>query len=96
MLKSFLLLVLTITVIFFIVITYCAMIVAGQTDRQADTERKRTALEKQICPGCKTGKESYEVDRHSETCPYISSWHDGECSFYVPLENSSEQGGKEK
>lgn len=41
---------------------------------------------KQICPRCKTGKESYDLDSHSEACPYIGCWKKGKCPFYVPLE----------
>ncbi len=41
---------------------------------------------KQICPRCKTGKDSYELDKRSEACPYISCWKNGKCSFYEPLE----------
>lgn len=43
-------------------------------------------LEKQICPKCKVGKESYELDRHSETCPYIEYWKDGKCPFFRPID----------
>ena len=42
--------------------------------------------EKQICPRCKTGKDSYELDKRSEACPYISCWKNGKCAFYEPLE----------
>ena len=45
---------------------------------------------KQICPRCKTGKDSYELDKRSEACPYIGCWKNGKCSFYEPLENPSE------
>lgn len=43
---------------------------------------------KNLCPNCKTGKDSYELDRHSEVCPYISCYNckKKECRFYVPLE----------
>ena len=44
---------------------------------------------KQICSNCKTGKESYELDNYSETCPYIGCWENGKCHFYVPLDNPS-------
>jgi len=52
--------------------------------------------ENQICSSCKTGKESYELDKHSEACPYIGCWKDGKCSFYVPLEMPSQTGASIK
>ncbi len=45
--------------------------------------------EKQICPKCKVGKWSYDLDKHSVACPYIGCWKDGKCQFYVPLGKSS-------
>ena len=43
---------------------------------------------KQLCVSCKTGKESYELDSHSETCPYIYCYNviRNKCRFYKPLE----------
>ena len=41
--------------------------------------------EKQICSNCKTGKESYELDTHSENCPYMMCWSNGRCDYYKPL-----------
>ena len=40
---------------------------------------------KQICPKCKTGKESYELDQYSDICPYIDYWKSGKCPFYKPF-----------
>ena len=41
----------------------------------------RMIWKKQICPRCKTGKDSYELDKRSEACPYISCWKNGKCSI---------------
>ncbi len=49
-------------------------------------------LKKQICPRCKTGKESYELDRHSEVCPYIGCWKNGKCPYFQSVEKTSEKG----
>ena len=74
----------------------CAMIVAGRSDEQADMENNEGAddvfLKKQICPRCKTGKYTYDLDPKSETCPYIGCWRRNKCSFYKPLEKSSKTG----
>lgn len=64
------------------------MVVAGRSDEQVN----KMFFKKQICPKCKVGKESYELDRHSETCPYIGYWKDGKCQFFKPLDKPSKKG----
>ncbi len=81
------------TLAFIVVAMYCAMVVAGRSNDNGNNgyKNKRDSEifdEKQICCRCKTGKESYELDEHSESCPYIGCWNDGKCSFYIPLEYS--------
>ena len=83
--------------VFVTVSMYCALIVAGRSDENSDTggnseEDDGMFLKKQICPNCKTGKESYELDQHSESCPYIGCWKNDECRFYVPLDKTPEKG----
>ena len=46
---------------------------------------KENDTEKLLCPNCKTGKESYLLDRLSESCPYIECMQDGKCKFYIPF-----------
>lgn len=79
-----------------VVALFCALIIAGRSDEQADMENNEGADEmfwkKQICPRCKTGRDSYILDEHSESCPYIGCWKDGKCQFYVPLEKPSKPG----
>ena len=41
---------------------------------------------KALCPNCRTGKKTYDLDSHSECCPFIHSYHKNGCKFYVPLE----------
>ncbi len=74
--------------VFFIYAMMCVMIVTGRSDEQAS----KMYLEKQICPKCKVGKESYEFDRHSETCPYIECWQDEKCPFFKPIDESQNKG----
>ena len=39
----------------------------------------------QLCPNCKTGRESYLLDHHSPFCPYLK-YHDGKtCAFFEEL-----------
>lgn len=40
---------------------------------------------KQICHNCKTGKETYNLDRHSVFCSHIVCVKNGKCSFYKPI-----------
>lgn len=41
---------------------------------------------KSLCPLCKTGKETYELDKRSDFCPYIYAYRGNKCSCYVPLD----------
>ncbi len=79
-----------------IVVLYCALTIAGRSNEQADMENSKGAKKmfwrKPICPRCKTGKDTYELDKRSETCPYIGHWKKGKCQFYVPIEKSSKIG----
>lgn len=45
-------------------------------------------MNKQLCPKCKTGAESYKLDPKSEVCPYLQ-YHNGKsCQFFSPIEES--------
>lgn len=96
MLKTFLITISIIGGAFFIIAMYCAMVVAGRSDDQTNMENNEGADEmfwrKQICPRCKTGKYTYELDRHSEACPYIGCWKNGKCSFFEPLDTTPKKG----
>ena len=82
-----------IIVLFLVVTMYCALIVAGRSDEQANIENNEgdddMFLKKQICPRCKTGKYTYDLDPKSEVCPYIGCWRRNKCSFYKPLDKHS-------
>ena len=49
-------------------------------------------LKKQICPKCKTGKYTYDLDPKSETCPHIGCWKRNRCHFYKPLDKTFKKG----
>lgn len=58
---------------------YCALIVAGRSDDESEREINNEEdddmfFRKQICPRCKTGKYTYDLDPKSEVCPYIGCW----------------------
>ncbi len=38
-----------------------------------------------LCKNCKTGRKTYELDEHSEFCPYIDCYDDDTCPFYRPI-----------
>ena len=65
---------------------YCALIIAGRADENdINGKNNERDHDMQICPGCKIGKESFELDKHSDACPYICCCKNGKCSFYEPL-----------
>ena len=40
---------------------------------------------KKLCPHCKTGKHTYELDCHSPVCPYLCCHNGKKCSMYEKL-----------
>lgn len=91
-----LLLIISVIIIVLCVVPLCsALIIAGRSDKRADTLYNEGAYEmfrrKQICPKCKTGRDSLRLDEHSEFCPYIGSLKNGRCPFYVPIEEPSKK-----
>lgn len=44
---------------------------------------------KKLCPKCKTGKESYMLDKHSEVCPYIYCYKNGKCAYFKPIKKEN-------
>lgn len=79
-----------------VVALYCALIIAGRSDDQANMENNEgdddMFLKKQICPRCKTGKYTYDLDPKSDVCPYIGCWKRNKCHFYKPLEKEPKKG----
>lgn len=41
---------------------------------------------RKLCPRCKTGKYTYELDKNSPECPYLSCCKGRKCSMYQKLE----------
>lgn len=83
---------------FIVVAMYCAMVVAGRSDENENNgdnnegDDDEMFLKKQICPRCKTGKYTYDLDPKSEVCPYIGCWRRNKCHFYKPLEKEPKKG----
>ncbi len=79
---------------------YGALVIARRSDKQANMENNEgdddMFWKKQLCPNCRTGKESYELDQHSESCPYIGYLKEGKCSFFVPFEGPQNRNIQEK
>ncbi len=40
---------------------------------------------KQLCPSCQTGKDSYILDEREPCCPYLSSHNGKGCTRFKPL-----------
>ena len=83
---------------FIVVAMYCAMVVAGRSDENENNSNNNKGddddmfFRKQICPRCKTGKYTYDLDPKSEVCPYIGCWRRNKCHFYKPLNKTSQKG----
>lgn len=84
------------TMLVIVVGLYCASIIAGHSDEQAEIENNKEAdemfLKNQICPKCKTGKYTYDLDPKSDVCPYIECCKRNKCCFYKPLEKAPKTG----
>ena len=78
-----------VTILAIVVALYGTLIIAGRSDEQAKMENNEgdddMFFKKQICPRCKTGKYTYDLDPKSDVCPYIGCWKRNKCSFYKPL-----------
>lgn len=46
---------------------------------------------KQLCPTCKTGQDTYLLDSKNPFCPYIHCHKGNTCSMYVPLKQNTAQ-----
>ena len=79
-----------------VVALYCTLIIAGRSDDQAKMENNEgdddMFFNKLICPRCKTGKYTYDLDPKSDVCPYIGCWKRNKCHFYKPLEKGTKNG----
>ena len=91
--------ILTILILAFCVVAmYCAIIVAGRSDEEYSNKDNNNGgdddmfFKKQLCPKCAVGQRSYELDKHSDICPYIGCLKDGKCHFYEPIKSGSKKG----
>ena len=83
----------SITLTFVVVKIYCAKFVKGHSNQNENNSvDNKECINRRICSKCRTGKNTYDMDPKSENCPYIECIKNGECSFYVPLEKTSEKG----
>ena len=54
------------------------------------TQNENLPMKSQRCEKCAVGKAIYEIDEHSEVCPYLGGIKGEECGFFKPLEKQSE------
>ena len=65
---------------------------------KSETKKKGTArgikqmFRRKLCPHCKTGKYTYELDSRSTECPYLCCHNGRKCAMYVPLESKRKTG----
>lgn len=43
-------------------------------------------LKRKLCPNCKIGKYTYEIDKRSPYCPYLGCCDGKKCSMFVKLD----------
>lgn len=96
MAKILLMIIAFIIIVFVVVAMYCACVLAGRSDENENNGDNNEGdddifLKKRICPRCKTGKYTYELDPKAEVCPYIECWKRNKCSFYKPLDKNSKK-----
>lgn len=78
-------LIISVAILAIVVALYCSF---RLSDRKNTCDDK--FFKEQLCPKCKTGKYTYELDSKSDACPNISCLENGKCSFYEPLKKSSD------
>lgn len=81
---------------FIVVAMYCACVLAGRSDENENNGDNSEGDDdmfwnKKICPRCKTGKYTYDLDPKSEVYPYIGCWRCNKCHFYKPLDKTSQK-----
>ena len=60
----------------------------GSREIQKQNRRVMFMFKRKLCPNCKTGKYTYELDKMSPMCPYIKCYSANKCPMYVKLEKS--------
>ncbi len=84
MTRMFLIVILLICVIFFL----CRLIAFSEQKKKVERENTEKTLKRIYkCDNCEIGKRSFEIDKHSENCPYLASWKDEECHFFKEIES---------
>lgn len=51
-------------------------------------------MNRELCPQCKTGAESYRLDPKSPMCPYLQYHNVERCPFFVPIKESEASGNE--
>ena len=86
MIKIFIVAAMITLIVFDVVLVFCSLIISNSPKESQHIYDD----EKQLCPRCRIGKESYSLDNHSLICPYISCYKNGKCTAFKPV-NENEQ-----
>lgn len=46
---------------------------------------------RKLCPRCKTGKRTYQLDNRSPECPYLACHNGKKCAMYKKLDEHKKQ-----
>ena len=77
----------TLLVIIFLIVTKKIINLFFSTEKKVEKPYEKPIVKKmQMCEKCAVGKANYEIDEHSEVCPFLGGRDGGECGFFKPLE----------
>ena len=51
-------------------------------------------VEKQLCPHCQTGYDTYMLDNRSTVCPYLDGYNENGCIYYKKLKTNDDISGE--
>lgn len=67
------------------VVSAISIVNTSHSEKNKETSEKTNLL----CSKCIVGQQSYKLDEHSESCPYILCCNNGECSYFKPLKQTT-------
>lgn len=62
-----------------------------ETTKGLSALRSLIRFHKQLCPHCKNGKRTYELDEQSPMCPYLACHNGKTCAMFEKLKTPEEK-----
>ena len=63
----------------------------GETTKGWNALKSLKLFNKQLCPHCKNGKRTYELDEQSPMCPYLACHNGKMCAMFEKLKTPEEK-----